>query len=759
MRLNRISKIQEHRVFRDFNWPNTLHTFGQFNLVYGWNGCGKTTLSSLLGLAQKGVALDDGQVELEFDDGSKMSGADFGSKRLPQLRVFNRDFVNDTLRSVGEIAPIYFIGEESTEKQARLEALKRELVTVTDRRSKLEESKDEASTKLDALAKEQAKLIKTALISSTWQAYSNYDKRSFTKTIQRMTNESAKEALLSEELANALRNQKDERVKPKIEPLSAVNADFRNLADRVTQLIGRSVVASTIDQLVEDSELADWVEQGLELHSRRHQSQRCKFCDQAFTKDRRETLETHFNDALSQYQEELTELLREIEGNQASIQEPPPLSDFYVMLSSEAKAAAAALSSAQSEATKLLRDFTKRVDRRLKSPFGKAVTVAAEPRTLPQLAVAIRELNAVIKKHNRLSESFSEAITDAYKKLEAHYVAEVYEEYTDLSGRLSRVQAELEQVVDKPLQIQAEIDDVEAAIRGHRRPASELTKELSDYLGREELQFEVAEAGYRLTRGGKTVTHLSEGERTAIAFLYFLKSLKDQKFNLEDGIVVIDDPVSSLDANALFSAFGYMKERTKGAGQLFIFTHSFPFFRNVKNWFHHLPHQKKRNPDERPGRFFHLRAVQDKAGARSSLLGPLDPLLERYESEYQYLFRCVYEAAHRSSEGSLAAHYGLPNIARRLLEAFLAFRYPDHTGDLRARLELVTFDAPKKTGILRLLHTYSHADSIPESEHDLSVLAETQTVLRDLLELMRAVDAEHYNGLVRLVAASREDEP
>ncbi len=42
----------------------------------------------------------------------------------------------------------------------------------------------------------------------------------------------------------------------------------------------------------------------------------------------------------------------------------------------------------------------------------------------------------------------------------------------------------------------------------------------------------------------------SEGERTAIAFLYFLKSLQDKSFDLANGIVVIDDPVSSLDANA-----------------------------------------------------------------------------------------------------------------------------------------------------------------------------------------------------------------
>lgn len=51
-------------------------------------------------------------------------------------------------------------------------------------------------------------------------------------------------------------------------------------------------------------------------------------------------------------------------------------------------------------------------------------------------------------------------------------------------------------------------------------------------------------------RGDQPALHW---ERTSIAFLYFLKSLKATGFDLEIGIVVIDDPVSGLDANS-FSA-------------------------------------------------------------------------------------------------------------------------------------------------------------------------------------------------------------
>src|SRR5690606_10011002 len=96
-------------------------------------------------------------------------------------------------------------------------------------------------------------------------------------------------------------------------------------------------------------------------------------------------------------------------------------------------------------------------------------------------------------------------------------------------------------------------------------------------------------------------------------------------------------------------------------------------FRNVKKWFQYLnKHSKKLKLEERPARFFLLRAGQHDDGTRTSHLGPIDKLLEEHESEYQYLFKRVYEEAHRTDVGSMEHHYGLPNVARRLLEAFLA---------------------------------------------------------------------------------------
>ena len=129
MKLTRITKLR-HRLFRDFAWPNDLHDFGRFNVVYGWNGSGKTTLSAILALLEKRTPLGEGEVELLFDGTTKVTGAQFATARVPELRVFNRDFIAATLASSGGIAPIYFLGEDSVEKQKALDALKAELASA-----------------------------------------------------------------------------------------------------------------------------------------------------------------------------------------------------------------------------------------------------------------------------------------------------------------------------------------------------------------------------------------------------------------------------------------------------------------------------------------------------------------------------------------------------------------------------------------------------------------------------------------------------
>ena len=45
--LRSIKEIKGYRIFSDFTWPDDLHRFEKFNLIYGLNGSGKTTLTTI----------------------------------------------------------------------------------------------------------------------------------------------------------------------------------------------------------------------------------------------------------------------------------------------------------------------------------------------------------------------------------------------------------------------------------------------------------------------------------------------------------------------------------------------------------------------------------------------------------------------------------------------------------------------------------------------------------------------------------------
>jgi len=760
MRITRVTKIRGHRVFKDFIWPNDLHAFGQFNLIYGWNGCGKTTLSSLLHLLEKRIALSEGEIELELDGETKISGSEFGAGQLPQVRVFNRDFINVTLQSAGGIAPIYFLGEDSADKQVQVNQLKADLDQASAEVRTATTEKTHAESKLDSFCIDKAKLIKELLITGNSQSYTNYDKRRFRQAAQALNTQSDATAVLTDAQRTLLSSQKDAQPKPRIERVAAPPLDLDTLTQEVDALVGRSVVAQTLDELKSNAKLAAWVQTGLSLHSGEHASETCRFCQQPLEATRRAALEAHFNDAFASFQKDLATLLAKLKTakQSAGSLRMPEDSRFYEALVSEVTTASASVTAATSAADAVLDTLITHVEAKRDNPFAPASADAPSSAKPVSFADAVAALNAIVETHNQTSAEFKASVDEACKKLEGSYVAEAYAEFVQLSEAVTTANSALEKLRGKPAVIQDQIEKLERAILEHRRPADELTDELRAYLGRDELRFEVKGNGYALTRGGQPVSHLSEGERTAITFLYFLKSLQDKAFDMAKGIVVIDDPVSSLDANALFSAFGYMKDRTKRCGQLFILTHSFPFFRLVKNWFRYLPKQRSQHVDRRPCRFFLLRSCRHANGSHATRLGPLDRLLEEHESEYQYLFKRVFEEARRDDIDSLEHHYGLPNVARRLLEAFLAFRFPEMSGDLGPRVDRVVFDDAKKTRILRLLNTYSHAGAISDPEHDLSLLAEVQPVLRDVLEMMKAVDKDHYDGLERLVAPPVEPE-
>ena len=751
-RITRISRLHNCGVFRNFKWPSALSEFGQYNLIYGWNGTGKTTLSRLFHDLELGRPPTMGKAVLRID-GADVLGENFPQLNL-QVRVFNRDFIQENVFPVGgrDMPPILVLGAENVEKQKEVERLKEDSATA---RSDLESARSANQTALrdcNQFCVDRARVIKDTLRSSGQNPYNNYHKSSFQGDAEKMVEagdstshrltDSGREGLLAQHRATP---------KPQVAELAYALPDFNAITDRLSELLPTTVVSAAIDALKGDPTLADWTRRGLALH-RDQNAERCLFCEQPLPKDRLAALEAHFSAQYEQFIQHIDQEINELKAaSKASAQLRLPVeTEVYDDLGPEFQSPEAALK----ETLELVRNFLDAAVQALEDKKHRVFEhVKLQLEAPPVDARAVEKMNAVIRKHNQACDAFESRVEEARKRLAADMIAAELDEFVRHRDAAGRATANVQVKEQEAQRLDGEINKLEREIVEHRQPAEELNEDLRKYLGHHELCLKIKETGYTITRGGVPAQSLSEGETTAIALLYFLKSLQDRRFALANGVIVLDDPVSSLDSNALFLAFGFIRERTKDAGQLFVLTHNFSLFRQVHNWFRYLNQkgQKKKNVSQRPARFFMLESALEE-NKRSSAIRRLDPLLEQYESEYQYLFARVYRASTELASQGLEQNYVLPNVARRMLEAFLAFRQPQISGGLRQNLNAVPFDEVKKLRILRFLHTHSHSIAVGEPEHDLTALAEGPAVLKDLLEMIKSLDDAHFSAMVELVS-------
>jgi len=738
--ITRIKRLMNYPVFHDFTWPSELPDFGRYTLIYGWNGTGKTLLSRTFRSLEKRMPPAKGEVVLSID-GRDVAGGEFPHENVP-VRVFNRDFVNDTVFRVGgsDIPPIYVIGRENLEKQKKVERLKAERAAKEDKLNAAREKKQQAERDLDKHCIDRAKLIKETL-RLKGSAYNEYDKRNYQDRAQKMAadgdafahrlRDSQRESLLAQHRATRKR---------KVPEVAYRLPQLQDLADNVAALLGTTVMSAVIQTLKDASTLTEWTHHGLRLHKDR-KSDKCLFCQQPLPKGRLAELDAHFNTEYERFLRQVKEQMQSLESarKQAAELRLPDRAALYDDLATEYDAAEQALRQVLDTVQVFLGELIKVLNNKKAQPFkASALTVS-----VPEVNTAVvDQLNEVIRRHNQACDEFDERVSGARGALALDMIAESVDEFVRLRDAVQTATAAIGPIENEIARFTDQITQLERDIKKHQRPAEELNEDLKRYLGHGELQLTIKDTGYSITRNGEPAQMLSEGEVTAIALLYFLKSLEDRDFDLQNGVVVLDDPVSSLDANALYCAFGFIRERTRHAGQLFILTHNFPFFRQVRNWFTYT----------RSTRLYMLECVYD-GSERESRLRPLDSLLKKYESEYHYLFALVYKAATSRLEASLEQKYLLPNVARRLLETFLAFKYPDKEKLWKKLCEVKNLDESKKSRLFTFINMQSHGGDVGQPEKDLSWLSETRPILKDILDLIQSEDDKHFSAMATLVKA------
>lgn len=317
-RVSRISKMSVPGVFREFRWSNDLPDFGRYNLIYGWNGTGKTTLSRVFRALESQKPLPSGDAILRID-GNNLGSADFGTTTLP-VRVFNRDFVNETVFPTGgdEVAPIFVLGKESVEKQKQAERLKAEREATREQLDTARTAKQNAEDSLDRFCKEQALVIKETLRSSGSNQYNNFDKAAFRGRAGQMVKDgSAATHRLNNTVRDQLLAQHRASPKPQLSLLSYRTPAAQDVAEEVAEMLSVTVVSKAIEALKSDPQLSEWIRTGLNLHQKR-EADNCLFCEQPLTSTRLSTLEAHFSTEYENFLRRLDSKICELQAKVGS---------------------------------------------------------------------------------------------------------------------------------------------------------------------------------------------------------------------------------------------------------------------------------------------------------------------------------------------------------------------------------------------------------------------------------------------------------
>jgi wobble nucleotide-excising tRNase len=751
--LTKLKKIKKLGIFSDFTWGTSLQTFGRYNLIYGWNGSGKSTLANLFaGLPVGSVAnCSNLEYEIETADGTIVKN----SQPFPtKIRVFNRDYVANNVHTIsGKAKPILILGEENKKITDEIAAYEMALAAKRGQKKKLEEEGGAAAVRKDKIFSDIAKTIG---LNTSGLATRNYRKPDAEKDFAALAGKTQLDD--ADVVANVLELKQQE--KPDVDEIATPSLSFgdeekktlSNFLDAVTvrgeSLCGQTVESKLVERLRQNADIAQWVERGITLH-KTHASKTCEFCDQTLPSERMDALTAHFNEADKKLKKEIEGLLKMLAEAEQSIRklQLPDKANLYDELQGNYQSATEQFTLAKAALLERIDLYRASMDAK------KAKTTESVPLEVGldggDLVAGLDAANAAIKKHNEKTANFTPVKDVARKKLETHYLGTIYDEVKDLEKKIADNKLEIDKINDGNKEVAGDVGIIalierittnRAKISSSHKGCQEINSALKTFLGRDELQFEVEKEGYVLMRGKKFAENLSEGEKTAIGFVHFVIHLKDQNFDPTNGIVVVDDPVSSLDSNSIFQAFSFLKNSVKDAQQVFLLSHNFDFLRLLINWVSHQPKLQRG--------YYMIKNSFDASGDRSASLDSLDKLLQEHESEYHYLFKLLHTF---QSDGTIESVYNVPNIARKVLDTFLMFRVPSSERNY-VKMEALKphFDENKLTAIYKFTNDQSH---ITGKVFDPSLVAETQKNVKYLMEMIEAVFPEHYNILVTSISS------
>jgi wobble nucleotide-excising tRNase len=762
--ITKLKKIKNLSVFQNFIWPNELQSFSRKNVVYGWNYTGKTSLSRIFAMLgnksvpekYKGI-----EFEIEYDnEGNKsLSSKDVSTFPL-EVYVFNSDYVSsnfkwDTISTLSGIA--FDVGQNATlrTKVDDLDKVTKWITTKKIEKLNLDVKEFES---LNVLFTNEARKIKNDIFNSVIEF-----NRGHLTTIKSQIEGSLETHILADE--TELKKTKADALavnnKLKIHPV-LLNLKSKALYDEVKKLLLETPPQSeVIDILESKSELYQWAQEGLTLH--KNNLNECSFCGSTILSDRIQKLTNYFSNAASQLRNKIEELRDQIINEESDIEKiilPKSKNDFIDSIHSKYEPAIKAVEETQKGYVTYLNKLISFLE--MKEDGKIFISIAADDYNetpIENLKEAIAALNLLINEHNEFIQNFDSTQDQARDRLKKHYVATILKEHNvkDIESKKNKA----EQWITKYNAIKSKIvtkkEGLLAQIKSIVAGKDEMNRYIQLFFGRNDILIEVTnDDKFVLKRGLHHAENLSEGEKTAISFAYFLVFLegvvKDKKS--VDAIVFIDDPISSLDSNHIAQVFAIINSFFFRRGlnlndlnevlpcfkQLIISTHNFDFFNFLKDATY-LNKTKKGHPSFSCS-YFYVQRLNDKESKLIEL-----PKVLRKKSEYIHLFEILNKYYENKCDANDETLILIPNALRRFFELYTLIKLPDSDSEIDQRINTLMGG----THNLKVLHHFSHASSFEKlTKHD-ELMAIVPQAVKELFELL-AKDQMHYESLKRAIS-------
>lgn len=568
----------------------TIENLNRINFIYGANGSGKTTISNFIkDLSHSNYA----HCNLKWVNDNPID-----------ILVYNKSFREENFSS-GKITGVFTLGKATKEEVEVIEAKTIERTQISDEGKQRRETLDKQTAVLNSLEekfrdelwvklyKKNEKNLKEAMrgFIGSKEAFKNKILSEYSTTQQTV--------LTLEELIEKSSTIFSENSLNLISTISTINNNEIKSVEENT-VFGKVVIGKSdveISKLIHKLNIDDWVNEGRGFI----QEDVCPFCQQkTISEDLKQQLESYFDETYLHeletiknlretyilQSENVINLLEQIEINQK--------------VNENSKLNIELFASYLKTLSQQLKVNQNKIDIKIKEPSRK-VELEQTNQQFDSVNKTILDANVEIKKHNDIVNNYEkekEILTkNTWKYLVEEYRTEISGFLKQKEGLTKGITALTEQLKTKREEFQKidqEIKTLSQNITDIQPTIDEINK-LLEYYGF--LNFNIVKASeegfYQIQRQDGTFAHhtLSEGEITFITFLYFLQLSKGStnKDNItNDRIIIIDDPISSLDSNILFivstlvkNIINDVKEEKGSIKQLMLLTHNVYFHKEV----------------------------------------------------------------------------------------------------------------------------------------------------------------------------------